>query len=48
VEDSVAGVRSAVAAGIGTVVGVTTTTTEARLLEAGAHLVVAHLEELAV
>jgi mannitol-1-/sugar-/sorbitol-6-phosphatase len=48
VEDSVAGVRSAVAAGVGTVVGVATTTAGALLLEAGAHHVVAHLEELEV
>jgi sugar-phosphatase len=46
VEDSVAGVESAVAAGIGRVVAVTSTTDPGLLVDAGAHAVVAHLEEL--
>ena len=46
IEDSVAGVTAAVAARVGRVVAVTTTT-EARLLrDAGAHQVVGSLEEL--
>jgi sugar-phosphatase len=46
VEDSVAGVASAVAAGVGRVVGVTMTTDRALLREAGAHQVVDSLSEL--
>ncbi len=47
VEDSVAGVKSAVAAGVGCVVAVTTTTDRGQLREAGAHRVVDSLTELA-
>ena len=42
-EDSPAGVGAAVAAGVGRVVGVTTTWTEAELTEAGAHVVLPDL-----
>jgi sugar-phosphatase len=45
-EDSVAGVESAVAAGIGRVVGITATTDRDLLREAGAHHVVDSLSEL--
>lgn len=44
VEDSVSGVRSAVAAGVGRVLGVPTTTPARRLLDAGAARVVPRLE----
>lgn len=47
VEDSVAGVESAVAAGVGRVVGITATTERDVLRQAGAHLVVDSLGELA-
>lgn len=47
VEDSIAGVESAVAAGIGRVVGITATTDGDLLREAGAHLIVDSLSELA-
>lgn len=47
VEDSVAGVASAVAAGVGRVVGVTVTTDRALLRDAGAHQVVDSLSDLA-
>lgn len=46
IEDSVAGVTAAVAAGVGRVVAVTTTTDARLLRDAGAHQVVGSLEEL--
>ena len=46
VEDSVAGVTAAVAAGVGRVVAVTTTTDSRLLREAGAHQVIGSLAEL--
>jgi sugar-phosphatase len=46
VEDSVPGVRSAAAAGVGRVVALTTTTQAQPLLAAGAHRVVARLADL--
>ena len=46
-EDSVAGVRAAVAAGVGQVVGVTTTHPATELTEAGAMTVVEDLTSLA-
>jgi sugar-phosphatase len=46
VEDSIAGVASAAAAGIGRVVGITATTDRALLRKAGAHHVVDSLTEL--
>ncbi|MFZ1409981.1 MAG: HAD family phosphatase [Micropruina sp.] len=46
VEDSPAGIRSAREAGVGTVVGITSTFTEAELSAAGAHRVVAGLDEV--
>ena len=46
VEDSVAGVTAAVAAGVGRVVAVTTTTDASALRDAGAHLLIDSLEEL--
>jgi sugar-phosphatase len=45
-EDSPAGVRAAVAAGVGRVAGVTTTWSEAELTAAGAHLVLPDLRGL--
>jgi mannitol-1-/sugar-/sorbitol-6-phosphatase len=47
VEDSVAGVAAAVAAGVGRVIGITVTTDEHRLRAAGAHQVIDSLDELA-
>jgi sugar-phosphatase len=47
-EDSVAGVRAAAAAGIGRVIGVTTTSAEAALRAAGAHETVDTLTSVAV
>ncbi|MGI8645838.1 MAG: HAD family hydrolase [Nocardioides sp.] len=47
VEDSVAGVRAAAAAGVGRVVGVTTSVTAATLTAAGAHATYADLRPLA-
>lgn len=46
VEDSVPGVQSARAAGVGRVVGVTTTVTASTLTEAGAHRVVESVRDL--
>ncbi|SDQ15523.1 HAD family phosphatase [Quadrisphaera sp. DSM 44207] len=48
VEDSASGVRSAVAAGVGRVVGVETTTSADLLRDAGATQVVAHLDQVDV
>lgn len=48
VEDSIAGVASAVAAGVGRVVGITATTDRALLRDAGAHQVIDSLSELAM
>lgn len=47
VEDSVAGVTAAVAAGVGRVIGITATTGEQQLRAAGAHQVIDSLNELA-
>ena len=47
VEDSLAGIRAASAAGIGHVVGVTTSVSAAALVEAGAHTTYADLLPLA-
>jgi HAD superfamily hydrolase (TIGR01509 family) len=46
IEDSLSGVADAVAAGIGRVVGLTTSFAAARLRAAGAHEVVDHLEQV--
>jgi beta-phosphoglucomutase-like phosphatase (HAD superfamily) len=46
VEDSVAGVTAAVAADVGRVVAVTTTTDSRRLRDAGAHKVIGSLGEV--
>lgn len=48
VEGSIAGVASAVAAGVGRVVGITATTDRALLRDAGAHQVIDSLSELAM
>ena len=45
VEDSASGVRALLAAGVGTVVGITTTSSAADLLAAGAHRTVADLAD---
>ena len=45
VEDSASGIRALLAAGVGSVVGITTTTPAADLLAAGAHRTVADLRE---
>lgn len=47
IEDSIAGVQAAVAAGVGRVVAITATTDGDRLRDAGAHQVVETLSELA-
>jgi beta-phosphoglucomutase-like phosphatase (HAD superfamily) len=46
VEDSVSGVRDALACGIGRVIGLTTSLSAAALWEAGAHEVVSHLDAI--
>jgi sugar-phosphatase len=45
VEDSASGVRALLAAGVGSVVGITTTSSAADLLAAGAHRAVADLRD---
>ncbi len=46
IEDSVSGVQDAIASGIGTVIGLTSSLSAEALRQAGAHQIIAHLDEV--
>ena len=48
IEDSVSGIKDAVESGIGTVIGLTSSLDAETLKQAGAHQIVAHLEEISL
>ncbi|MEP6988373.1 MAG: hypothetical protein ABI970_22405, partial [Chloroflexota bacterium] len=48
IEDSVSGIKDALACGIGTVIGLTSSFDAAVLAQAGAHQIVSHLSEVAL